>query len=398
MGSGSVGKLFLPSLMLAGFATQPSETILSLLLIDIAESFGTSVGTMGQIRTTAAVLTLISAASMGFLSVKMRHKTLLLAGLGCFIASGIGCSLAGDYSTMLAAYSLSGVGLAMVSPMAFALIGRHVPLEERANATGYFIAGNASSFMVGGPVLSYLTRMGGWRYAFLFYMLPIAAAGAALSWLGVPSEDNEYIGGAGSYMDGVKTLLFNRSVLACLLGGLLAKATWQGVISYGVSFYRERFQLSRGWASLVLSGIALAFIVGVLGSGRLINRFGRKTVTFASFLLTGLFSVFYMNLPLFAVSVAVILVMSLVSGFRRNAGQSLSLEQVPRYRGSMMSLSTAGDSLGSALGAGLGGVALTAGGYRLVGLALGVLGVFSGLIIRLYVVDPTEKRELTHTQ
>jgi len=391
-GEGSVSKLFLPSLMLAGFATQPAETILSLLLIDIAESFDATVGTMGQIRTTAAVLTLISAVSMGVLSVKMRHKTLLLGGLGCFIASGIGCSMARDYSTMLATYSLSGVGLAMVSPMAFALIGRHVPLEERANATGYFIAGNASSFMVGGPVLSYLTRIGGWRYAFLFYMLPIALAGAALSWLGVPSEDSPSVsGGSGSYMDGVKALLSNGSVLACLLGGLLAKATWQGVISYGVSFYRDRFQLSRGWASLVLSGIALAFIVGVLGSGWLINRFGRKTVTFISFLLTGVFSVFYMNLSLFTVSILVILVMSLMSGLRRNAGQSLSLEQVPRYRGSMMSLSTAGDSLGSALGAGLGGLVLTMGDYWLVGLVLGLLGVFSALIIRFYAVDPTEK-------
>jgi len=391
-GDGSVSKLFLPSLILAGFATQPPETILSLLLIDIAESFNTTVGTMGQIRTTAAVLTLISAVSMGALSIKMRHKTLLLAGLGCFIVSGIGCSLARDYSTMLATYSLSGIGLAMVSPMAFALIGRHVPLEERANATGFFIAGNASSFMIGGPVLSYLTRIGSWRYAFLFYMLPIALAGAVLSWLGVPSEDSTPIsGGSGSYMDGIKALLSNGSVLACLLGGLLAKATWQGVISYGISFYRDRFQMSRGWASLVLSGIALAFIVGVLGSGRLINRLGRKTVTFYSFLLTGVFSVFYMNLPLFTVSVAVILVMSLVSGFRRNAGQSLSLEQVPRYRGSMMSLSTAGDSLGSALGAGLGGLLLTAGGYWMVGLTLGMLGVFSSLIIRLYAVDTTEK-------
>ncbi len=386
----SVSKLFLPSLMLAGFATQPPETILSLLLIDIADSFNTSVGTMGQIRTAAAILTLMSAVSMGVLSIKMRHKTLLLSGLMFFMASGLGCGMARGYSTMLAMYSLSGVGLAMVSPMAFALIGRHVPLEKRANATGFFIAGNASSFVVGGPVLSYLTQVGGWRYVFLFYMLPVAVAGAVFSWLGVPSEDSPPSSGESSYIDGAKTVLSNRSVLACLSGGLLAKATWQGVISYGVSFYRDRFQLSRGWASLVLSGIALAFIVGVLGSGWFINRFGRKTVTFYSFLLTGLFSVFYMDLPLLTVSIVVILVMSLTSGFRRNAGQSLSLEQVPRYRGSMMSLSTAADSLGSALGAGLGGLVLVTGGYWLVGLVLGLLGVSSSLIIRFYAVDPTE--------
>lgn len=54
----SVGKLFLPSL--AGFATQPPETILSLLLIDIADSFKTTIGTMGQIRTATAITALIS--------------------------------------------------------------------------------------------------------------------------------------------------------------------------------------------------------------------------------------------------------------------------------------------------------------------------------------------------
>ena len=387
-----VGKLFLPALVIAGFATQPAETILSLLLIDISDSFNIPVGTMGQIRTTAAILTLITAILMGILSIKIKHKTLLLTGLGFFIASGIGCSLARDYSTMLLTYSLSGIGLAMVSPMAYALIGKHISLEKRANATGYFIAGNASSFVVGGPILSYLTQNGGWRTAFLFYMLPIALIGGVLSWIGVPTEKKVTTQNrTSSFMDGLKSLLSNRSVIACLVGSLLAKATWQGVISYGISFYRDSFQLSKGWASLVLSGIAFTFIIGVLGSGRFINKYGRKTITFTSFLLTGILSVFYMSIELFYVSFIVILVMGLMSGFRRNSGQSLSLEQVPEYRGSMMSLSTAGESLGSALGAGLGGYVLLIGDYWLNGLVLGVLGIISAIIIQLYAVDPTKK-------
>jgi len=386
-----VSRIFLPALVIAGFATQPAETILSLLLIDISDSFNIPVGTMGQIRTTAAILTLVTAILMGILSIKIKHKTLLFTGLGFFIASGMGCSLARDYSTMLLAYSLSGIGLAMVSPMAYALIGKYIPLEKRANATGYFIAGNASSFVVGGPVLSYLNQYGGWRSAFLFYMLPIALIGGALSWFGVPTEKEKADqSNAGSFLDGIKSLLSNRSVIACLVGSLLAKATWQGVISYGISFYRDTFQLSKGWASLVLSGIAFTFIIGVLGSGRFINKYGRKTVTFVSFLLTGILSVFYMSLGLFYVSFLVILVMGLMSGFRRNSGQSLSLEQAPAYRGSMMSLSTAGESLGSALGAGVGGYVLLMGDYRLIGLVLGIMGIISAIIIQLYAIDPTK--------
>ena len=384
-----ISRLFLPSLVLAGFATQPPETILSLLLIEISESFNTPFGTMAQIRTTAALLTLITAITMGLLSIRIKHKTLLLSGLAFLIISGTGCSIANNYTTILIAYSLSGIGLAMVSPMAFALIGKHIPTEKRANATGYFIAGNASSFVVGGPVLSYLTQNNDWRAAFQFYMLPLAILGFALCFFGIPTEGKMIRGGKHSVIDGFRRLVSNKSVIACLLGGLLAKATWQGVISYGVTYYREYFQLSKIWGSLVLSGIAFSFILGVLSSGRFINRYGRKKVTVVSFFLTGLFSVFYMLIGLFWVSITVILVMGVMSGFRRNAGQSLSLEQLPDLRGSMMSLSSAADSLGSVLGAGLGGYILMVGEFWMIGAALGLVGVLSAIIINYLAIDPS---------
>ena len=236
-------RLFLPSLVPAGFATQPTETILSLLLIELPESFNTPLGTMAQIRTTAALLTLLTAIIMGLLSIRIKHKTLLLTGLAFLIVSGTGCSLATNYTTILISYSLSGIGLAMVSPMAFALIGKHIPTEKRANATGYFIAGNASSFVVGGPVLSYLTQNNNWRASFQFYMLPLAIIGFALCFFGIPTEEQMISEGNKSVLSGFRRLVSNRSVIACLLGGLLAKATWQGVISYGVTYYRDFFQL-----------------------------------------------------------------------------------------------------------------------------------------------------------
>ena len=285
MGSERLTRLMVPSLTLAVFATQPCETILSLLLIDIAETFKAEIGVMGQIRTTSGLLTLVTALIIGMLSMRINHKTLLVTGLGFFVASGIGCSLAQDYTTMLAAYSLSGIGLAMVGPMSLALVGEHVPLDRRANAVGYITAGGASSFLVGGPIMNYVTRFGGWRSAFLLYMLPVAVIGLALTWLVIPSKiSTSEETDTGSYLDGIRQVVTNRSALACLLGALLSKATWQGVISYGISYYREWYQIPKGWASLILSGLALGFIVSALLGGRLVNRFGRKPITVFSFL------------------------------------------------------------------------------------------------------------------
>ncbi|RLC66030.1 MAG: hypothetical protein DRH97_07130 [Chloroflexi bacterium] len=392
MGSERLRRFMVPSLALAVFATGPCESILSLLLIDIAETFKAEIGVMAQIRTTAGLLSLVAALILGVLSMRINHRTLLLTGLGFFVASGIGCSLAQNYTTILATYSLSGIGLAMVGPMALALVGEHVPLDRRTDAVGVITAGGASAFLVGGPVINYVTRFGGWRSAFLLYMLPVALIGLALTWLVIPSNPStSKEGDTGSYLDGIRQVVTNRSALACLLAILLSKATWQGVLSYGISFYREWFKIPKGWASLILSGLALGFIFSALLAGRLVKRFGRKRTTYLSFLGVGLLSIVYMNAPAYWLSLAIFMVMGVISGARRSASISLALEQVPAYRGSMMALNTASNNLGSILGAGIGGAVLLRSGYPLIGVVLGILGVLAALVIRLFASDPTKE-------
>jgi predicted MFS family arabinose efflux permease len=363
-------------------------------LIDIAQTFNTPIGIMGQIRTTSAIVTVIVALLLGILSVKFSHKKLLLAGVGFFIISGIGCFLSWGYTSMLVFYSLSGIGLAMVHPMGLSLIGEHVPQENRSNAIGYIVAGGASAFLIGGPVINFIIGFGTWRSAFLYYSLPLAILGVALAALFVPSSSRPAMQfDDRSYFDGIKQVLSNRSAIACLFGILLTKATWQGLLSYSLSFYREQFHLSTGMVSLLLSGIALSFILSALVTGKFISRFGRKNTTIYSFLILGLFSFAYMSIPLLWVSLLLYLGMGVVGGIRRSSSQSLSLEQEPNYRGSMMSMTTAADNLGSFLGAGIGGFSLLLADYRFLGMVLGILGILSSLIIFLFAQEPPPRAQ-----
>ncbi len=116
MGSERLTRLMVPSLTLAVFATQPCETILSLLLIDIAETFKAEIGVMGQIRTTSGLLTLVTALIIGVLSMRINHKTLLVTGLGFFVASGIGGAvlLTSDYPFIGVVLGILGVLSALV--------------------------------------------------------------------------------------------------------------------------------------------------------------------------------------------------------------------------------------------------------------------------------------------
>jgi len=94
MPSSSHRRMFLPSLVAASFASGPISVLTALLLIDIGNTFNTSVGITGQINTSYSAAAFVSAILMGALSIKFKHKSLLLAGLLLIVLSSIGCCLA----------------------------------------------------------------------------------------------------------------------------------------------------------------------------------------------------------------------------------------------------------------------------------------------------------------
>jgi predicted MFS family arabinose efflux permease len=79
------------------------------------------------------------------------------------------------------------------------------------------------------------------------------------------------------------------------------------------------------------------------------------------------------------------------ASFGVTAGSCLALAQVPESRGTMMSLNSTIDSLGTTIGPAVGGalLVLTLGFYEAVGLAFGGMFVISAMIRYFWVQDPT---------
>ena len=120
----------------------------------------------------------------------------------------------------------------------------------------------------------------------------------------------------------------------------------------------------------------------------MVNLYGRKGLAVAGCALAGLASIGYVLAPSMWVSLGVVLLGTVLCGLRYNAISSLALEQVPEYRGSMMSLNSASVNLGMALGAGIGGYLLLGGDWVLMGASIGVLGLLASGVLRLGAVDP----------
>lgn len=384
-------KLILPSLFLSRFATQPHGLIAGLLLIDIGNTFGCPLGVAGQIQTFSFINSVVFALLLGVLSVRFKHKLLLMMGLVFFSISATGCFLAPNFNAMLLLYSLSGLGMAMVPPMCSTIVGEHLPLERRSNAIGWIHVGAAFSYLIGAPVTSFLAGHGGWRLAFMGFMLPISLASLTIVFVGIPSAPGnpKSTMRGGNYLEGFKKILSNKSALACLLGSTLSMAAWEANLIYMASFLRQRFLIPIGLVSISLSGISMCFIFGSLLSGYLVDRFGRKSFTVLATFLLGILTLIYLNLNIFWMSISLLLLVCVFAGMRYAASDSLTLEQVPEFRGTMMSISSAAANLGSSLGAGLGGLSLLLSGYGGLGVSLGALGISGAIVYYLLTIDPT---------
>lgn len=385
----SAGKLIVPSLFFSQLATRPSGILTGFILIDVGLTFGCTVGVMGQIITVSSIIAMITALMMGAFSVRFKHRSLLISGLMLISSSAVGCYLAPNFMLMLAAFSLNGVGTVMVASMTMALVGEHLPVERRSSAIGWIIASTPMLSVITGLIISYITSKG-WRLAYLWYVLPISLLSLVISVFGIPSsKHNPTIEESrGSYLEGFKKVFSNGSAISCLIGTTLAMAAWTGIVSYGISFFRQKFSMPTEWAGIIWSGMALCFTIGSLLSGRAVNKFGRKPVTLLSALLVGLFTISYANVPSLWSSIFLALLTSIFAGLRHSASNSLSLEQVPGYRGTMMSLSSGSIRFGSALGSGIGGMTLLWFNWGILGTVLGGMGLLGVLVYYLYTIDP----------
>ncbi len=382
--------LLLPTLVIASFATGSMTALSSLLLVDIGNTFGTQVALTGQINTAYSVAALIFALTTSILSIQFKHKSLLLTGLLLTTASSLGCFFASDLITMTLFYSLSGAGIAMVSPLAVVMVAEHFPIKKRPNAIGCIIASKAMVYVIGLPIISVMSGVDGWHFPLLFFVTPMVAISLLVALCGLPTT----VKNPPTHVDktailtSFKDVLTKKSTAACLTGDILLSAAFVAVYFFGISFIREQFQGSRDLGAVIFTGAMLCFVFGSLSSGLLVNSLGRKAATVLTAFFSGIFTLSYAIIPNLWFSVAAILVASCFFGMASSSANNLIVEQAPTARGTMMSLDYALINVGAAIGTIVGGMALLSFGYTALGIALGTMSIAAAAIFHRLAREP----------
>jgi predicted MFS family arabinose efflux permease len=170
-----------------------------------------------------------------------------------------------------------------------------------------------------------------------------------------------------SYLATYRELARIPGALPLLVVAMLRTAAFMGYLAYLAAFYDEKFDLAPGWFALVWSLSGASFFLGNLLAGRYI-ALERPWVGPEKMLLIGLgtallsVSAFYFSpsLPL------TLLLTALMGASHATVAACVTTLLVRRsgdLRGSALSINASGMSLGTFLGAALGGLGLGLGGY-----------------------------------
>jgi predicted MFS family arabinose efflux permease len=393
-----LSRMFTPTLAFAYFASGISNTIITLMAVDISSTFlgystGVYIGITSQLSTINTAAVVVFALFLSIASIRFRGKPLFILGLTLILISALGSFLSLSLLSLQFFYALEGAGSIIIWVMAVTLIGDTLPPEKKAKAIGYLITINALSSLVTTFLVGYIAVIADWRASFLFLVLPISATVLVSSLFVLPSKPIEIVKAQTetSYRKNFKQVLCNKSATACLFADLLIVASGQ-ISVFTLAYYRTVFFLSEQWIVLLVEIGTIFFIITPMISGYIINKVGAKRLAVVCLTLaaTCLSLLFFM--PYLYAAVALDMLHLFFGTLSVPAFKYLTLEQSPKHRVIMMSLNSLSNNIGNALAMAIGGamLLLTSGYYGVVGLVFGGMTFIGVAVLGLTVKDTTK--------
>ena len=165
----------------AQFVVVLDATIVAIALPALGADLGLSDGALGWVITGYTLVFAGCLVAAGRLADRLGRRRIFIAGLVLFALASLLCGLASSGPVLLAGRALQGLGAALVSPAALALVTGAAPEgRARARALAWWTAaaagGGASGWVLGGLLSGLLD----WRWVFLVN-LPVCAVAAALA-------------------------------------------------------------------------------------------------------------------------------------------------------------------------------------------------------------------------
>jgi len=262
--------------------------LVSILAKPIQESLGITDGELGLLSGLYfALFYCIISIPVGWLADRTNRARVLSLSCAIWSAATMGCGLAGNYGQLTAARMMVGIGEAGGVPPSYAIISDYFPPSRRGTALGLFNLGPPVGQAMGVAFGASIAVAFSWRHAFLA-IGAIGVVAALVVFLVVrepPRGGLDRVHGAqaatpvkSSFWATVR-MFFSRPILVLIaVGGGATQFITYGLGNFTVLFLqREKGMALDEVAIYYALVVGIAMSAGIFVSGRLIDRFTRKS-------------------------------------------------------------------------------------------------------------------------
>lgn len=350
-----------------------------------ADSFGVSALAASAVVSAFALMRFVSSPFAGSWTNRFGERNVLAAGLAIVAVSSFFAGLSQSYPQLLVLRAIGGIGSAMFTVSAMALLLRVVDADQRGRASaawqGGFLVGGVAGPAIGGILLAVSIRAPFFFYAgtlavatviALIFLSPARLAAreaAVVNSEPSPEPDAPRPGGWTELRDALRNGAYRAALAVNLTTGLTVFGLRSALIPlFVVEGLRQGTSLS-GWAFLVAAVVQAAVL---LPAGRLTDLRGRRPAMILGTIATiiGMLMLVVDDLATGSLSVALVVfflsmvVMSVGSAFLGSAPSAVVGDIMGgRQGGSVVAAFQMVSDIGAVIGPLLGGLLLDLYGF-----------------------------------
>jgi predicted MFS family arabinose efflux permease len=355
-------RLSLLSLAFGNFVIGSGALVFIGMLDSVATELNVSVAAAGQIAGLYSLGICVSGPVLGALTSRMDRRNLLTISLGLFAVGHALAAFMHSFATLLAVRVLTSFAGTLYTPQAAGTAALLVPPERRARTMAFVFLGWSLSAVLGLPAGAWIGTHYGFRTA-LWLVAGLAALGTVIGYVQLPRD----LRVAAITTDAWRAIA-RHPVLMRVVSVTMIHASAQFVLfSYLVVAYRDALGVGPDMIALLLGVMGLAGFLGNVVAGTFADRLGTAPVIHVAIL--SMLGAFMVWLGLFALgpspaSSALAFVAASLWGlgnFSANSMQQVRLVNLaPELASVSVALNTSAIYLGQFIGAGVGGLVLTA--------------------------------------
>ena len=325
-------------------------------------------------------------------SDRYGHGTFVLIGLASFILGNLLCAFAPGFTFLLAFQVLVGLGYAIFNFSASAVVGDLFAYEVRARAMSLVRIAVSVTALFGVPAAAALAgwatarasfgAVGGLGLIVLLFAWRILPRSPQRGGHALPVEAH------ATRWQSVREVSRQRSALV----GLFTLAVWAmiptGVFVYLAAWLEQTFRLGEAQVGLAF---ALVGVGGLIGNGLTAawaDRVGKKRSALLGLVILSVAAMLLPHLAILVAALACITLLAVALEFSTAAFGTLMTELAPSSRGTLLSLA----SLAIGVGTGVAPLMLRPlwerGGYGLVTLGLGAVGLILAIVAGILIAEP----------